>query len=61
MAWSIAYVAGCPPVTSQTLRHYHDIGLLPPAYIASNGQRCYGKGRLPRLQRILLSARSPRR
>ncbi len=41
MAWSIAEVARMSNVTSRTLRHYDDIGLLTPAYVGSNGYRYY--------------------
>lgn len=41
-------------VTSRTLRHYDDIGLLPPARIGSNGYRYYDHEQLLRLQEILL-------
>jgi len=54
MAWSIADVARMSGVTSRTLRHYDEIGLLPPAYVASNGHRYYEEAQLLRLQQILL-------
>jgi len=54
MAWSIAEVARMSGVTSRTLRHYDAIGLLPPAYVHSNGHRYYETGQLLRLQQILL-------
>lgn len=41
-------------VTSRTLRHYHDIGLLDPAYVGANGYRYYEQEQLLRLQQILL-------
>ena len=41
-------------VTSRTLRHYDAIGLLPPAWVAADGRRHYGRKELLRLQRILL-------
>jgi len=41
-------------VTSRTLRHYDAIGLLPPAWVADDGRRYYGRKELLRLQRILL-------
>ncbi|MFJ9808143.1 MerR family transcriptional regulator [Streptomyces sp. NPDC101158] len=53
-AWSIADVARMSGVTSRTLRHYDDIGLLPPAYVAGNGHRYYEEAQLLRLQQILL-------
>lgn len=54
MAWSIAEVARMSKVTSRTLRHYDEIGLLPPAWIGSNGHRYYEEADLLRLQQILL-------
>ncbi|MFE9117524.1 MerR family transcriptional regulator [Streptomyces sp. NPDC007172] len=54
MAWSIAEVARMSGVTSRTLRHYDEIGLLPPAWIGSNGHRHYEEADLLRLQQILL-------
>ncbi|MEU7020509.1 MerR family transcriptional regulator [Streptomyces sp. NPDC046203] len=54
MAWSIADVARMSGVTTRTLRHYDDIGLLPPAWTASNGHRYYEQSQLFRLQQILL-------
>ncbi len=41
-------------VSSRTLRHYDDVGLLAPAAVASGGVRMYGREQLLRLQRILL-------
>lgn len=54
MAWSIAEVARMSKVTSRTLRHYDQIGLLKPAYVAGNGYRWYEQEQLLRLQRLLL-------
>ncbi|WP_019544532.1 MerR family transcriptional regulator [Streptomyces sulphureus] len=54
MAWSIAEVARMSGVTSRTLRHYDETGLLPPAGIGGNGHRYYGQPELLRLQQILL-------
>ncbi|WP_327700927.1 MerR family transcriptional regulator [Streptomyces decoyicus] len=54
MAWSIAEVARMSGVTSRTLRHYDEVGLLPPAWIGSNGHRYYEEADLLRLQQILL-------
>ncbi|MFB7629813.1 MerR family transcriptional regulator [Streptomyces sp. NPDC056149] len=54
MTWSIAEVARMSGVTSRTLRHYDEIGLLPPAGIGSNGHRYYAEADLLRLQQILL-------
>ncbi|WP_217178621.1 TipAS antibiotic-recognition domain-containing protein [Streptomyces sp. AC495_CC817] len=52
--WSIQEIAALAGTTSRTLRHYDDIGLLPPTRIASNGYRHYDERALLRLQRILL-------
>lgn len=41
-------------VTSRTLRHYDDIGLLKPAFLGANGYRYYEVGELLRLQQILV-------
>jgi DNA-binding transcriptional MerR regulator len=54
MAWSIAEVARMAHTTSRTLRHYHAIGLLEPAFTGDNGYRYYEREQLLRLQRILL-------
>ena len=54
MAWSIAEVARMSGVTSRTLRHYDEIGLLRPASVGSNGYRWYEQEQLLRLQRLLL-------
>lgn len=54
MAWSIADVARMSGVTSRTLRHYDEIGLLPPAWTGSHGHRYYEEADLLRLQQILL-------
>ncbi|MFD0549028.1 MerR family transcriptional regulator [Streptomyces rectiviolaceus] len=39
-------------VTSRTLRHYDEIGVLPPARIGSNGHRHFEEADLPRPQQI---------
>ncbi|ALO11979.1 MerR family transcriptional regulator [Streptomyces venezuelae] len=41
-------------VTARTLRHYDEIGLLPPAGIGANGHRYYEEHQLLRLQQILV-------
>ncbi|MDL9978159.1 MerR family transcriptional regulator [Microbacterium sp. ASV49] len=51
---SIQDVARLAGTTSRTLRHYDDVGLLPPSRIGHNGYRYYDDGSLVRLQRILL-------
>nr|WP_201468661.1 MerR family transcriptional regulator [Microbacterium hydrocarbonoxydans] len=52
--WSIQEIARLAGTTSRTLRHYDDVGLLPPSRIAHNGYRHYDEAALVRLQRILL-------
>ncbi|MDY0984252.1 MerR family transcriptional regulator [Microbacterium sp. CFBP9023] len=52
--WSIQDIARFAGTTSRTLRHYDDVGLLPPSRIAHNGYRHYDEAALVRLQRILL-------
>jgi DNA-binding transcriptional MerR regulator len=52
--YGIAEVARLAGTTSRTLRHYDDVGLLPPSRIGSNGYRYYDDHALVRLQRILL-------
>lgn len=54
MEWSIQEIARVAGTTSRTLRHYDDVGLLPPSRVASNGYRHYDQDALVRLQRILL-------
>jgi len=54
MSWSIAQVSRMSGVTSRTLRHYDEIGLLPPGRVAGNGYRHYGEDDLLRLQQILV-------
>jgi DNA-binding transcriptional MerR regulator len=51
--FTIQQVARAAGVSSRTLRHYDDIGLLP-ARRDVNGYRSYGQQDLVRLQRILL-------
>ncbi len=52
--WSIQELAKASGTTSRTLRHYDEIGLLPPTRIGGNGYRYYDEAALLRLQRILL-------
>lgn len=54
MALSISEVVGVTGLTSRTLRHYHAIGLLEPAWTAPGGRRYYEQEQLLRLQEILL-------
>ncbi|KJC64663.1 DNA-binding transcriptional regulator, MerR family [Agreia bicolorata] len=51
--WPIKDVARATGLTSRTLRHYEQIGLLHPSRVASNGYRFYGQAELSRLYRIL--------
>lgn len=52
--WSIQELARAAGVTSRTLRHYGDVGVLEPSRVAHSGMRFYDSGALVRLQRILL-------
>lgn len=52
--WSIQDLAKAAGTTSRTLRHYGQLGLLPPSRIGANGYRYYDQDSLLRLQRILL-------
>ncbi len=54
MEWSIHQIARLAGTTSRTLRHYGQIGLLPPSRLGGNGYRYYDQYALVRLQRILL-------
>jgi MerR family transcriptional regulator, thiopeptide resistance regulator len=54
MKWSIQELAKLANTTSRTLRHYDDVGLLPPRRTGANGYRYYDEASLLRLQRILL-------
>ncbi|SDZ22338.1 DNA-binding transcriptional regulator, MerR family [Micromonospora pattaloongensis] len=54
MEWSIQELARAAGTTSRTLRHYGQLGLLPPTRIGRNGYRYYDRESLLRLQRILL-------
>lgn len=54
MSWSTAQVARMSRVTSRTLRHYDDIGLLTPARVGGNGLRYYEREQLVRLQQIMV-------
>lgn len=52
MAWSTREIAELAGTTLRTVRHYHDIGLLPEPERASNGYKRYGVTDLVRLLRI---------
>lgn len=51
--WPIRDVSRATGITSRTLRHYEQIGLLRPARVAPNGYRFYGDEEISRLYRIL--------
>ncbi len=51
---TIKEAAAVSGVSVRTLRHYHKLGLLPPAEITPAGYRLYGEKELSRLQQILL-------
>ena len=54
MNWSIQELAKLGGTTSRALRHYDEVGLLPPSSVGANGYRYYDERALLRLQRILL-------
>ncbi|GAB3399367.1 TipAS antibiotic-recognition domain-containing protein [Schumannella luteola] len=54
MEWSIQQVSRITGATSRALRHYDQVGLLPPSRIGHGGLRYYDEDALVRLQRILL-------
>jgi DNA-binding transcriptional MerR regulator len=39
VSWSISEVARHSGLTARTLRHYDEIGLLEPAFVAADGYR----------------------
>lgn len=51
--WSIKDLAKATGLTSRTLRHYEQIGLLLPSRVAGNGYRFYSDAEISRLYRIL--------
>lgn len=53
MEYSINQLAKMAGVTTRTLRHYDQIGLLAPARVASSGYRIYTSEQADRLQQIL--------
>lgn len=54
MEWTVNEAAERAGISGRTLRHYHQIGLLTPDRVGSNGYRYYGPDAVARLQRILL-------
>ena len=53
MEYSIKQLSQIAGVTTRTLRHYDEIGLLTPARISTNGYRVYGTKEVDLLQQIL--------
>ncbi len=51
--YSIQQLATLAGVSVRTLHYYHEIGLLTPAHVKSNGYRYYGEKQLLLLQQIL--------
>ena len=54
MEWPITEIARLTGVTSRTLRHYAQLGLVSPSRVGQNGYRYYDDRALLRLQRVLL-------
>lgn len=52
--WSIQQLAKLASTTSRTLRHYDEVGVVPPSRVGSNGYRYYDSRSLVRLQRVML-------
>jgi len=52
--WSIQEIARVANTTSRTLRHYDEVGLVPPSRVGQNGYRYYDRAALVRLQRVLM-------
>ena len=52
--YTVSEVAMMAGVSVRTLHHYHEIGLLRPAYVGANSYRYYGREELLRLQQILI-------
>ncbi|SFG19114.1 DNA-binding transcriptional regulator, MerR family [Halobacillus alkaliphilus] len=51
--YKVKEVARLTGVSVRTLHHYHDIGLLRPSEVKSNGYRYYSEKEITRLQQIL--------
>ena len=52
--WEVAELARRAGITTRTLRHYDQIGLLAPSRVTAAGVRHYDADAVARLQRILL-------
>lgn len=53
MTYTIKELANLAGVTPRTLRHYHQLGLLLPAYLTEAGYRIYTQVEIDKLQHIL--------
>ena len=53
MEYTVQQLSDLSGVSPRTLRYYHQIGLLSPAYVGDNGYRYYGRAQVDRLQQIL--------
>lgn len=53
MTYTVQQLANLAGVTTRTLHHYDEIGLLSPARKSSNGYRQYGEAELLKLQQIM--------
>ncbi|MGP4076680.1 MerR family transcriptional regulator [Halobacillus sp. K22] len=51
--YKVKEVASLAGVSVRTLHHYHDIGLLSPSEVKSNGYRYYSEKDIARLQQVL--------
>jgi DNA-binding transcriptional MerR regulator len=54
MTYTVQQLATLAGITTRTLHHYDDIGLLKPARVQTNGYRQYGEAELLKLQQIML-------
>ncbi|MFD9704829.1 MerR family transcriptional regulator [Lentzea sp. NPDC059081] len=52
MGWSTSQLADLAGTTLRTIRHYHDVGLLPEPERKANGYKSYGVTHLVRVLRI---------
>ncbi|MCG8925429.1 MerR family transcriptional regulator [Lentzea sp. CC55] len=52
MAWSTSQLADLAGTTLRTIRHYHEVGLLPEPERKANGYKSYGVPHLVRVLRI---------
>ncbi|GLY17671.1 MerR family transcriptional regulator [Kineosporia rhizophila] len=52
MSWSTREIAELTGVTLRTVRHYHEVGLLPEPQRGANGYKQYDSGHRARILRI---------